>query len=116
MEQTTVHVVPKIVIVKNVKPPTNDLKQTSSQEKTPLAKKSFINHFYLRGIYMEKLDIVKKTLRNHLIYTLSPEFYKETLCEYSQIFSGEDMESIKAMVIEDINRQVDELKKQISSI
>ena len=46
----------------------------------------------------------------------SPEVFAESIRNYSQMFPGEDADSIRAMVVEDINRELEELKKQITSL
>ena len=46
----------------------------------------------------------------------SPEVIAESIRNYSLIFPGEDADSIRAMVAEDINRELEELKKQITSL
>lgn len=46
----------------------------------------------------------------------SPEVFAESIRNYSLMFPGEDADSIRAMVAEDINRELKELKKQITSL
>lgn len=59
-------------------------------------------------------NTIRQIIVNFIQRTSSPDFYTNTINEYSQIFPEEDATSIKEMVLEDINRELKELNKQIA--
>jgi len=99
--------------VENAIEPSKKITISPLQGTTPLA---FFGASVLfnKGILMDG-KAIRQIIVDFIQRTSSPSFFTNTLNTYSQMFPNEDEKTIRAMVVEDINRELEELKKQISS-
>ena len=61
-------------------------------------------------------QLLKEILQEQLQNNFSTDFYINTLIRYKNTYEGEDMESIRQMVVEEINSKAEELIRQINNI
>ena len=64
---------------------------------------------------MDKETVIK-ILRKQIKSSLTAEYYANALRMYAAIFPGEDMDSIRQIVLEDIQNKTKTMLKQIQSL
>ncbi|SHI81982.1 hypothetical protein [Fibrobacter sp. UWP2] len=61
-------------------------------------------------------QLLKEILLEQLRNNFSTDFYINTLIRYKNTYEDEDMETIRQMVVEEIQNKAEELIRQINSI
>lgn len=65
---------------------------------------------------MTNNQLLKEILLEQLRNNFSADFYINTLVRYKSTYTDEDMETIRQMVIEEINNKAKEIINQINNI